>query len=96
MTDSKVQELARFGAEARLRSIEEERTAILGIFPELRSGSISGGRLRNPVAESLPRASTPRRKRMSRVMRKAVGENAELLGNQTGPEGGRRQCRAGP
>jgi hypothetical protein len=73
MTSSKLQELARLGAEARLRSLEEERQGILGTFPELRAGSASAGRVRNAVADRLPAATAPR-KRMSLAMRKAVGD----------------------
>ena len=39
MTDSKRRDLARFGAETRLRSLEEERKTIFGVFPELRTGA---------------------------------------------------------
>jgi hypothetical protein len=73
MIDSKLQELARFGAEARLRSLEEERRAILGMFPELRNSAASAGRVRNSVAEPWSGSPTPRRKRMSPAMRKTVG-----------------------
>jgi hypothetical protein len=75
MIDLKLQEqLARFGAEARLRALEEQRQAILGMFPELRTGTASGGRVRNAVAERSSASPTPKRKRMSLAMRKAVGD----------------------
>jgi hypothetical protein len=74
MTDSKLRDLARLGAEARLRSLEEERQTIFGMFPDLRTGVASRGRVHNAVTDLLPLAATPRRRRMSLAMRKAVGE----------------------
>jgi hypothetical protein len=74
MTDSKLRDLARLGAEARLRSLQEEQQAIFGMFPQLRTGAASRGRVHNAVAERLSASPTPRRKRMSLAMRKAVGE----------------------
>jgi hypothetical protein len=74
MTDSKLRDLARLGAEARLRSLEEERQTIVGMFPDLRTGVASRGRVHNAVTDLLPLAATPRRRRMSLAMRKAVGE----------------------
>src|SRR5215207_7968718 len=66
MTSSQMQEFARFGAQARLQAIEEERRAIVEAFPDLgrSSGSTNG-------AFSPP---TPGRKGMSPSQRRAVGE----------------------
>jgi hypothetical protein len=66
MTSSQLQEYARFGAQARLQAIEEERRAIVRAFPDLgrASGRTNG-------------ASTPSvsgRKGMSPSQRRAVGE----------------------
>jgi hypothetical protein len=44
------------------------------MFPNLRSGAASAGRVRNAVAAEPPVSPTPNRKRMSLAMRKAVGE----------------------
>ena len=75
MTDSKRRDLARFGAEARLRSLEEERKTILGMFPELLGlAQHQAAAYTTPVADRLPLAATPLRKRRSLAMRKAVGE----------------------
>jgi hypothetical protein len=66
MTSSQLQEFARFGAQARLQAIEEERNAIMRAFPDLgRSSGTSNG-------ASSP--STRGRKGMSPSQRKAVGE----------------------
>jgi hypothetical protein len=73
MTDSKLRDLARLGAEARLQSLEEERQAIFGMFPDLRTGVASRGRVRNAVADRSSGSPMPNRKRMSPAMRKAVG-----------------------
>jgi hypothetical protein len=65
MTNSQLQEYARFGAEARLHAIEEERDAIMRAFPDL--GRSSG---RTNGASPL----TARGQGMSPSQRKAVGE----------------------
>ena len=39
MTSSQLQEFARFGAQARLQAIEEERRAIVEAFPDLGKSS---------------------------------------------------------
>jgi hypothetical protein len=66
MTTSQMQEFARMGAEARLRTIEDEQQAILRVFPELQDGAAPARR--NSTA---PRG---RRRRMSAAERKAVGK----------------------
>jgi hypothetical protein len=66
MTSSQLHEFARFGAEARLKAIEEERNAIVRAFPDL--GRVSG---RTNGASS---PSVPGRNGMSPSQRKAVGE----------------------
>lgn len=57
-------EWARIGARARLLEIEQERTAILKVFPDLRHvrGSLAG-----------PSSAKPRR-RLSRAARRAMSE----------------------
>ena len=66
MTSSQLQEYARFGAQARLQAIEEERRAIVAAFPDLgRSSGRSNG-------ASSP--ATSGRRGMSPSQRKAVGE----------------------
>ena len=66
MTSSQLQEYARFGAQARLQAIEEERNAIFRAFPELgRASATNNG------------ASSQRslgRRGMSPSQRRAVGE----------------------
>jgi hypothetical protein len=71
MTKPQIQELARFGAEARLNALQEEQAALLAMFPELR-GERRG---RKPSNGSAPKAAPParKRKRMSAAQRKAVG-----------------------
>jgi hypothetical protein len=61
MAPDNQREWARLGAQARLSTIDQERTAILKAFPELRSG-----RLGSPKR----RFSAEARKRMSAGMRK--------------------------
>jgi hypothetical protein len=66
MTSSQLQEYARFGAQARLQAIEEERSTIIDAFPDL--GRASG---RSNGASS---TVTRRPKGRSPSQRKAVGE----------------------
>ena len=65
MTTSQLHEFARLGAEARLKTIQEEQQAILMVFPELRDGTA-------PARRASP-ARRPGRRRMSATERKAVG-----------------------
>jgi len=58
-------EFARMGAEARLRTIQEEQQTIFRVFPELQNGAASAPRT-SP-------ASPGRRRRISAAERKAVG-----------------------
>jgi hypothetical protein len=62
--------LARLGAEARLRTLEEERRQILRNFPGLRGGGGSGQEA--PVASAAPARASRRRRQMSAAERKAV------------------------
>jgi hypothetical protein len=66
MTSSQLQEYARFGAQARLQAIEEERSAIVEAFPDLGRGSS-----RSNGASAKARRG---RRGMSSGQRKAVGE----------------------
>ena len=72
MTKPQLQELARFGAEARLKVLHEEQAALLAMFPELGPGR----RGRKASNGSSPRVAAPTRERkgMSAETRKAVGE----------------------
>ena len=72
MTKPQLQELARFGAEARLKALQEEQAALLAMFPELGAGR-RGRRPSNGAAPS-PAARTRKRKGMSAEARKAQGE----------------------
>lgn len=63
--------LARLGAEARLRTLEEERRQILRNFPGLRAGGGGGSEQPAPSAAAPARASR-RRRQMSAAERKAV------------------------
>jgi hypothetical protein len=56
--------LARLGAEARLRALEDERAQILRNFPGLRAGA--------PQAAVATAAPVRRRRRMSAAERKSV------------------------
>ena len=58
--------LARFGAEARLRALEDERAQILRTFPGLRAG---GTQLAVAAAAAAP---VRRRRQMSAAERKSV------------------------
>ena len=64
MTTSQLHEFARLGAEARLKTIQEEQQAILTVFPELRDGAAAR-------TSRVPRGG---RRRMSATERKAVGK----------------------
>jgi hypothetical protein len=66
MTTSQMHEFARLGAEARLKTIQEEQQAILRVFPELRDGAA-------PAARTSP-APRGGRRRMSAAERRAVGK----------------------
>ena len=68
MTRDQMQQFARFGAEARLQAISEERDAILRAFPSL-------GRFSTQSNASMDGAVPPvrKRRRMSAAERKAVG-----------------------
>jgi hypothetical protein len=68
MTTIQIQELARFGAEARLRAINEERRALLQAFPDLRNGA----RLSERASWTGPSSRKP--SGMSPAQGKAVGE----------------------
>jgi hypothetical protein len=59
--------LARLGAEARLRALEDERAQILRSFPGLKAGS-------TPAAQSGAAAAAParRRRQMSAAERRSV------------------------
>jgi hypothetical protein len=65
MTSSQLQEYARFGAQARLQAIEEERNAIVRAFPDF--GRASG------TSNGASSPATRGRKGMSPAQRKAVG-----------------------
>jgi hypothetical protein len=65
MTTSQMHEFARMGAEARLKTIQEEQQAILTVFPELRDGAAPARR-----TSPAPRGG---RRGMSTAERKAVG-----------------------
>jgi hypothetical protein len=65
MTTSQMHEFARLGADARLKTIQEEQQAIFSVFPELRDGAAPA-----PRTSTAPRG---RRRRMSAAERKAVG-----------------------
>ena len=79
MTRDQIQQFARFGAEARLQAISQERDAILRTFPDLGrasaqanaslDGAAPGRRTASPAA-----ASARRRRGMSAAQRKAVGK----------------------
>src|SRR5581483_249050 len=71
-----LQNYARLGAEARLRQLDEERSAILAAFPDLRTGGAATRRGRRPRVAAAATASTGRRRRrrMSPAQRKAVSE----------------------
>ena len=66
MTTSQLHEFARIGAEARLKTIQEEQQAIFTVFPELRDGAAP--------ARLTPAARRGGRRRMSAAERRAVGK----------------------
>lgn len=67
ITDADLRELARTGAEARLRALEAERAALLRMFPDLRSPVRATG-----IKASQPRQRRGRRRPMTGAERKAV------------------------
>ena len=75
MTRDQMQQFARFGAEARLQAISQERDAILQAFPDLGRASAQANASLDGAAPAR-RASAPARKRrgMSAAQRKAVGK----------------------
>ncbi len=62
--------LARLGAEARLRALDEERRQILRNFPGLRGAGGTGQEASTPAAAPAP--ASRRRRQMSAAERKAV------------------------
>jgi hypothetical protein len=93
MAKPQLEDLARAGARARLIEIEEERVALLGMFPELRGGRAP----RKATASGRANGSSPARpartrKGMSAEARKAVGERmkaywAAKRAEKTGKQG---------
>jgi hypothetical protein len=85
VTNDQMQELARVGAQARLRAIDEERSAILRAFPAL-------GPRRMPASNNGSSAPARRTgKSMSPAQRRAVGERmkaywAKRRGEKAGTE----------
>ena len=88
MTRDQMQQFARFGAEARLQAISQERDAILQAFPDLGRASAQANASLDGAAPAR-RASAPARKRrrMSAAQRKAVGERMKAYwAKRTGGE----------
>ena len=63
--------LARVGAEARLRTLEQERAQILGSFPGLKAGASSPA---SAQSSSIAAAPVRRRRQMSAAERKSVSQ----------------------
>jgi hypothetical protein len=90
MTTVQLQELARVGAESRLRAIEQERQVLLRVFPDLGNGATPAKR----ASFTTPSPSTPaarKRNGMSPAQRRAVGERmkaywAKRRGEKAGTE----------
>ena len=74
MTTVQLQELARVGAEARLRAIGEERQALLQAFPDLGNGTSPSSRTSATARSASPTPAGRKRSGMSPAQRKAVGE----------------------
>jgi len=73
MNKPQLHDLARAGAQARLAAIEQERSALLALFPELGGGR--RGRAGKAAAAESPAGARPRRKgKMSAEARRAVSE----------------------
>jgi hypothetical protein len=66
-----IQRLARLGAEQRLAVLDEERNAILTLFPDL--GTKRPGRKPKPDGAAAAAAPQPKRRGMNAAQRKAVG-----------------------
>jgi len=79
MNNEQLQTLARLGAQARLRMIEQERSALLAAFPGLegqRTRAAASQQLttRGPAKQAASQAPTNRKRRtMTAAERKAVG-----------------------
>jgi hypothetical protein len=90
VTNEQLQEFARVGAEARLKTIAEEQHAILTAFPELRDGAARDG---HAVAATQAR----KRRRMSSAERKAVGERMRAYwAKRRAEEAGAKKATAKP
>ena len=74
MTTIQIQELARVGAEARLRAIGDERQALLQAFPDLGNGTSPSSRTSATARSASPTPAGRKRSGMSPAQRKAVGE----------------------
>ena len=67
--DDNLKALARLGAATRLREIENERRAILKLFPELKAG------VTEPAADTVPaKAKSGKKPRAKRVMSEEAKE----------------------
>ena len=74
MMTIQIQELARVGAEARLRAIGEERQALLQAFPDLGNGTSPSTRTSSTAPSASPTPASRKRSGLSPAQRKAVGE----------------------
>ena len=87
LTDKQLHDLARLGAIARLKDLDEEAAAIRKMFPGLKNVQEAAPDFVEPATKAKPR----KRKKMSPAARKAVGERMKLYwakkrGEQAAPE----------
>ena len=94
MTTVQLQELARVGAEARLRAISEERDALLRAFPDLGNGARPSHRASSTAPSTAPAART--RSGMSPAQRKAVGARMKAYWGKRRAEAGAKKAMAKP
>jgi hypothetical protein len=91
MTTIQLQDLARVGAETRLKAIVEEREALLRAFPDLGNGAATRASLAALMSTRAPTGMSP-------AQRKAVGERmkaywAKRRGEKAGAKNATRKAR---
>ena len=74
LTDKQLHDLARLGAVARLKELDEEAAGLRKMFPGLKKAQEAAPESAEPTRKAAPR----KRKKMSPAARKAVGKRMKL------------------